>query len=231
MTARLNGRCQAVLFDLDGTLIDTAPDMVRILDDMLAHYDAPNLPYAQARSVVSNGSLGLVRLGFPQASEALLKELQQEYLDRYEADVYRDSTLFPGLDELLDVLERGRLPWGIVTNKPERMTSPLLECLGLGTRSACTVSGDTLPQRKPHPEPLWHACRLANLDPERTLYIGDAERDIAAGRAAGMPTLAAAYGYITDGDDPSAWEADGVAADTQELRTLVAKAVNLTVDA
>lgn len=231
MSARLNGDCQAVLFDLDGTLIDTAPDMVRILRDMLDAYDGPSLSYAHARSVVSNGSLGLVRLGFPKANDALLKELQQEYLDRYEANICRDSMLFPGLAELLSALEQARYPWGIVTNKPERMTMPLLASLGLERRSACTVSGDTLPQRKPDPEPLWHACRLANLDPSRTLYVGDAERDIAAGRAAGMPTLAAAYGYITEDDDPAAWDADGIASDTQELRTLVAKAVNLTVDA
>ncbi|MEM7502754.1 MAG: HAD-IA family hydrolase [Pseudomonadota bacterium] len=231
MTERLNGDCQAVLFDLDGTLIDTAPDMVRILRDMLVAYDAPDLPYARVRSVVSNGSLGLVRLGFPSASDALLKALQQEYLDRYEADVCRDSTLFPGLAELLVALETAQHPWGIVTNKPERMTTPLVEQLGLGGRSACTVSGDTLPQRKPNPEPLWHACRLAKLDPSRTLYVGDAERDIAAGRAAGMPTLAAAYGYITEDDDPAGWGADAIAGNTQELRTLIAKAVSLTVDA
>jgi phosphoglycolate phosphatase len=138
-----------------------------------------------------------------------------------------DSTLFEGLGTLLDELERGPRPWGIVTNKPHRLTMRLLERLGLAERSACTVSGDTLPERKPHPAPMFHACELAGLDPETTIYVGDAQRDIEAGLAAGMGTIAAAYGYVTAGDDPETWGAHAVADDPSELAQLLRKAVNL----
>jgi phosphoglycolate phosphatase len=217
----------AVLFDLDGTLIDTAPDMVRVLADMLDAYAADALPYPLVRSTVSNGSLGLVRLGFPQASEDRLRELQLEYLERYEQEVCRDSALFPDLAEFLARMDRHGRPWGIVTNKPERMTHPLLQALSLTERAACTVSGDTLPQRKPDPAPLLFACEQAGVRPEDSVYVGDALRDIAAGRAAGMFTVAAAYGYITSDDSPDRWQADSIAADTSELTTILEKAVSL----
>ena len=217
----------AVLFDLDGTLIDTAPDMVRVLAEMLDAHAADALPYPLVRSTVSNGSLGLVRLGFPQASEDRLRELQLEYLERYEQEVCRDSVLFPDLAEFLERLDRHSRPWGIVTNKPERMTDPLLQALRLSERAVCTVSGDTLPQRKPDPAPLLFACKLAGVRPQDSVYVGDALRDIAAGRAAGMFTVAAAYGYITNDDSPERWQADSIAADTRELTTILEKAVNL----
>lgn len=227
MTSTTGEHRRAVLFDLDGTLVDTAPDMVRVLWDMQDARDAPRLPYALVRSTVSNGSLGLVRLGFPQTADAELRSLQAEYLERYAAEVYRDSVLFPGLENLLRRLEIAERPWGIVTNKPERMTRALLEGMELHERAACVVSGDTLPQRKPDPAPLLLGCEQAGVDPAQTLYIGDALRDIAAGRAAGMLTIAAAYGYITADDSPDRWQADFIAADTGELATIVEKAVNL----
>ncbi len=220
---------EAILFDLDGTLVDTAPDMVRVLADMLAAHGAPALPYPLVRSTVSNGSLGLVRLGFPDADDARQRELQQEYLERYEQEVYRDSLVFPGLTELLDALDAVRRPWGVVTNKPERMTEPLLAALGLIERAACAISGDTLPQRKPDPAPLLLAAEQTGVAPARTVYVGDALRDIEAGRAAGMLTVAAAYGYITADDSPERWQADRIAADTAELTTILKKAVNLPV--
>ncbi len=220
-------RAQAILFDLDGTLVDTAPDMVRVLADMLDAYGGRALPYSLARSSVSNGSLGLVRLGFPDADERRQRELQQEYLERYEQEVCRDSVVFAGLPELLDTLDRHRRPWGVVTNKPERMTMRLLEALGLLERAACAISGDTRPERTPHPAPLLLASKRTGVAPVRTVYVGDARRDIDAGRAAGMLTIAAAYGYITADDSPERWQADDVAADPQELTTILLKAVNL----
>ena len=221
------GSYRSVLFDLDGTLVDTAPDMARVLFDMLDAHGAPPLGYPLVRSMVSNGSLALVKLGFPDASEARHLELQTEYLERYERNVCGESTVFAGLLPLLDWLDDESLPWGIVTNKPERMTSPLLRALELTDRAACAVSGDTLPQRKPDPAPLLYASRLTRVPPSDTVYVGDAARDIAAGRAAGMATVAAAYGYVTADDDPQRWQADVIAANTEELSTIVAKAVSL----
>ena len=220
---------RAVLFDLDGTLIDTAPDMVRILQDMLATHGEPPLPYDLVRSVVSNGSLGLVRLAFPDAPEARLRDLQAEYLERYGADVCRESHLFPGMDSLLTALEENGRPWGVVTNKPERMTTPLMSALNLMDRAACVVSGDTLPQRKPDPTPLLFASQQAGFEAAEAVYVGDALRDIEAGRAAGMLTIGVQYGYIVDGDSAHDWAADHVAADIGELTTIIQKAVNLPV--
>lgn len=220
-------RCRAVFFDLDGTLIDTAPDMVAILADLLTANGAEALPYDTARASVSNGAMGLIRLAFPDADETTQQQLYAEYLDRYERAVCVNSTLFPGLPGVLEELDRLGLPWGVVTNKPQRMTDPLLTKLGLAERAACVVSGDTLPQRKPDPAPLLHASRLAGVSAAESMYVGDAERDIAAGRAAGMATIAAAYGYIVSGDDPASWLADQVAEDTVELARLIRDAVTL----
>ena len=218
---------RAVLFDLDGTLVDTAPDMVEVLFRMMDSHARPRLRYELVRSHVSNGSLGLVRLGFPDADAERLRRLQHEYLDRYEERLCEASSLFPGLAGLLDELDRHGRPWGVVTNKPRRMTEPLLEQLGLRSRMACAISGDTLPQRKPHPAPLLLAAEEARIEPASVVYVGDAARDIEAGRAAGMRTIAAAYGYITADDDAARWQADAVASDTAELAQILRKAVNL----
>ena len=217
----------AVLFDLDGTLIDTAPDMVAVLQELQAANGEAPVDYDFGRSNVSNGAIGLLKIGFPGREIVVNSDLHLDYLDRYAARVCVDSALFDGLSALLDVLEGAGRPWGIVTNKPEHLTLPLLATLGLEDRSACTVSGDTLPVRKPDPAPLLHACEIGGMHPERTLYVGDAERDIAAGRAAGMTTIAALYGYITADDSPDRWGADLAAASTDELTHLVLKAVSL----
>ena len=218
---------RAVLFDLDGTLVDTAPDMVEVLFHMLDSHGRPRPSYDYVRSHVSNGSLGLVRLGFPDADEASQRRLQQEYLDRYEDRLCEESVVFPGLSGLLELLDRHSRPWGVVTNKPKRMTDPLLERLGLRSRMACAVSGDTLPQRKPHPAPLLLAARETGTEPSSVVYVGDAARDIEAGKAAGMRTGAAAYGYVTDDDDAARWQADVIATDTDELARILRAAVNL----
>ena len=210
-------RAEAVLFDLDGTLVDTAPDMVAVLTGLQKDNGDEPLPYELVRSHVSNGAAGLIRLAFAEASDPERERLHRDYLARYEQALCVGSTLFPGLSELLDRLDEHGRPWGVVTNKPQRMTEPLLEQLGLGARIAATVSGDTLPQRKPDPAPVLLACRMMDVAPARTIYVGDAERDIAAGRAAGTRTIAAGWGYITEGDDPAAWGADMIAAGTEEL--------------
>lgn len=217
----------AVLFDLDGTLVDTAPDMVAVLQQMQRDHGIAPVAYDVGRSNVSNGAAGLLKLAFPDEDTVPGSPLYIEYLDRYGERLCRETALFEGLEILLERLEGGRRPWGIVTNKPERMTRPLLEALGIAHRSACTVSGDTLPQRKPDPAPMLHACTLAGIDPGSTIYVGDAARDIEAGRGAGMGTIAVTYGYITADDDPARWGADLIANDTADLARNVLKAVNL----
>jgi len=221
------GRCSAILFDLDGTLVDTAPDMVAVLQDLQRTHGLDPVDYELGRAYVSNGALGLLGLGFPDIEHAIGSDLHTAYLESYAERVCEASLLFPGLADLLEALDAAGLPWGVVTNKPAHLTDALLDSLALAARSACTVSGDTLPQRKPDPAPLLHACELAGLLPQNTVYVGDASRDIQAGQNAGMATVAAAYGYIAPGDDPRNWGADLIAADTAELTQILLKAVNL----
>jgi phosphoglycolate phosphatase len=159
----------------------------------------------------------LVALGFPEAAGDDFETLRLRFLDLYAANLAVGTRLFPGFDAVLDRLEAQGLPWGIVTNKPGWLTDPLLAALGLDRRAACAVSGDTLAERKPHPLPLLHAARLVGVEPERCVYVGDAERDIQAGRAAGMTTVVAAYGYISVDEDPRQWQPHGVVNAPDEL--------------
>lgn len=227
MNPLAGGQFSAVLFDLDGTLIDTAPDMVATLQAMQQDRGRSPVNYELGRSYVSNGALGLLRLGFPEASDQRIEALRPEFLSRYLDRISEASALFPGMDRLVDHLDRHGRQWGVVTNKPHHLTEPLLVALDLLDRAACCVSGDTLPQRKPDPAPLHHACRLAGVEAATAIYVGDSSRDIEAGRAAGMATIAAAYGYVTPDDDATAWGADAIAHDTEELAQMVLKAVNL----
>lgn len=222
---------EAVLFDLDGTLIDTAPDMVAVLSKMLCDHDRQPVDYAIARSTVSNGALGLVSLGFPDADDIEHKRFYNEYLDRYEQAICMESCVFPGLVALLENMEAEGRPWGIVTNKPRRMTDPLLAALGLTERASCAISGDTLPQRKPDPAPLLYASDLIRVAAKNIVYVGDARRDIQAGQSAGMRTIAAAYGYIVSGDDPLSWNADLVAHETSDLTHMLTSALTEKSDA
>jgi 2-phosphoglycolate phosphatase len=222
-----DGYFDAVLFDLDGTLVDTAPDMVAVLQAMQEEYDLAPVDYDRGRAQVSNGAIGLLSVGFPDIEVSYGDDLHIEYLERYAEMICEESRIFAGMEALLDQLDDAECPWGVVTNKPERLTNPLLEALGIDARSACTVSGDSLSVRKPDPAPLLLACDIAGVEPYRAIYVGDAERDIEAGLRAGMATIAASYGYITEDDDPREWGADIIAPDTQELVQIILKAVNL----
>ena len=227
MTELYGAEYNAVLFDLDGTLIDTAPDMVTVLQHIQQEHGIEPAAYDLARSYVSNGAIGLLTLGFPEVEIEFGDELHQLYLERYAEMICQESRIFAGLEELLDQLDDIDCPWGVVTNKPEQLTEPLLIALDLAERSACIVSGDTLSVRKPDPAPLLLACDLIGVDAATSIYIGDAERDIEAGRRAGMATIAAGYGYITEDDDPREWDANVIATTTTELTQIVLKAVNL----
>ncbi len=209
---------KAVLMDLDGTLVDTAPDLVGVLNTLLVDRSRPPVPFAIARNEVSNGALGLLRLGFPEhGSDEELEPLRLEFLEIYTRNVCVYSRLFNGLDYILSKLHKESVSWGIVTNKPHSMTAPLLEALDLPHLPGCVVSGDRLPQRKPHPAPLLLGAEELGIGAERCIYVGDARRDIDAGRAAGMATVAAAYGYIRASDDPAQWGASAVVRRPGEL--------------
>lgn len=201
----------AVLFDLDGTFADTAPDMVAALNTLLAIHNRSALRLDQARSFCSHGARGVLEIGFGLGpDDADFEPLRQAYLEIYAAALVVDTAPFPGILELVETLEARAIPWGIVTNKPTSLTLPLMEGIGFLERAGCVVCGDTVARSKPHPDPMFHACDLLGVDPVRCWYLGDAERDIQAGLAAGMGTLAARFGYLGPADDPTAWGAHGL---------------------
>ncbi len=208
----------AILFDLDGTLVDTAPDMGAALNNLLIEESLAPIPLEIIRPYVSQGALVLTRLGFSeQVPESEIEPLWLRYLDHYRAIVADDSVLFDGLEEVLNTLEKRSIPWGIVTNKPKWLTTPLLEQMALDKRAAVVICGDTLDKRKPHPLPLIVAAETIGIACEDCVYIGDDPRDIAAGRAARMKTLIASYGYIDRGARLDEWQAGGIIAHPLDL--------------
>ena len=207
-----------LLFDLDGTLLDTAPDMAFALNTLLVEQHRDPLPLEHIRGHVSHGANALTRLGFQVGPDAPdFSPLRARFLEIYADNLCRETRLFDGMASILDHCEDKGMSWGVVTNKPAYLTDPLLRRLGLWERAACVVSGDTLVERKPHPAPLLHACRVAGGRPEHCIYVGDAERDIEAGRRAGMTSLVALFGYLQDGDRPREWGADGMLHDPLDL--------------
>jgi 2-phosphoglycolate phosphatase len=225
-----NGQTQAIFFDLDGTLVDSAPDMIGSLQDLQRAHNVEPVPYELGRSHVSNGAMGLLALAFPDEYITLESPLFCEFIDLYKERVCDETTVFPGLEALLDELDAEEIPWGVVTNKPAHLSGPIMAELGLAERSAATVSGDTLPYRKPDPAPILHACQLADVEPDECIYVGDALRDIEAGENAGMATIAAAYGYIVEADNPRDWGANEIVGDPHELAQMLLKAVNLSAE-
>jgi len=207
-----------ILLDLDGTLADTAQDLAFTLNKLLQEEGRKRLPFEQIRPAVTNGANALIELGFGDAVPAdKFKQLTQQFLDIYQNHLTHKTTLFPGMDELLETIEENGHLWGVVTNKPSWLTDPLMEELGLAQRAACIVSGDTVEYKKPHPQPLLHACEAMGVASAECIYVGDAQRDIEAGQRAGMKTLAALFGYINDGDDPASWGADGMIEHAREI--------------
>lgn len=209
---------RTVLFDLDGTLLDTAPDLADALNTVLVENRRSPLPLEDIRPVVSHGGIALIELGFRlDRSDPAFEPLRQRLLEIYRDNVSRHTRPFPGISELLDDIEQRGLNWGIVTNKPGWLTEPLLKDLELFDRAACIVSGDTLDERKPHPAPMLHASELANSRPGQCVYIGDAQRDIEAGNNAGMQTLVALFGYLQEEDQPHTWNASSMIEHPQDL--------------
>ena len=218
----MNNNVSCVLFDLDGTLVDTAPDLAYALNRTLINHGRQALPFETIRPSVSLGGVAMVKLGFNlDETDPGFTPLRNEFLAIYRDNLSRHSRLFPGMERVLVRLEEMNVSWGIVTNKPGWLTNPLMQALQLDTRTACIVSGDTLEQRKPHPAPLLHACELLQCNPEETVYVGDARRDIEAGASAGMTTLVAAYGYIEVSENPADWGGDGLVDSPEEILSWV----------
>jgi phosphoglycolate phosphatase len=213
---------KGVFFDLDGTLADTAPDLVAAANQLLIARNLAPKQYEVLRPCASAGARGLIGGAFgidPDHPDFI--PLRDEFFANYEKALLVNSVLFEGVDHLLDQLDGAKLPWGIVTNKSERFTNPLTDLMGLRQRAASTVSGDTTPYSKPHPEPILHAARIANIDPGNSVYVGDDIRDIVAGKAAGMKTIAAAYGYCGCEEPPEAWGADYLVRHPKELLQII----------
>jgi phosphoglycolate phosphatase len=216
------GQIRAVLFDLDGTLADTAPDLAHALNFLREQRSLPPLPLAQLRAHASSGARGLLKAGLGiEREHAEFVALREAFLTRYENALYVDTRLFPGVPELLLALEARSLRWGIVTNKAERFTLPLMRLLKFDMRAACVVGGDTTPHLKPHPEPLYHASRVMGVQPSECIYLGDDLRDIESARAAGMPAIAVRWGYLGDGAAPEAWNADAIIDHPADLLKLL----------
>lgn len=213
---------RAVLFDLDGTLIDSAPDLAGAANELRAAHGLPALPYESFRPMVGSGARGMIGVAFdigPQHDRFV--ELRDDFLRRYEQRMVLETRVFEAVLPVLDALDRQQRPWGIVTNKAARFTEPLVRSLGLHPRAGAVVAGDTTPHSKPHPAPLLEAARRLGEDPAHCLYVGDDVRDVQAGRAAGMTTVIAAWGYLGIGEPIEGWGAHHIVHRPPELLNLL----------
>ncbi|WP_218813822.1 phosphoglycolate phosphatase [Rickettsiella endosymbiont of Dermanyssus gallinae] len=211
-------KIEAVLFDLDGTLLDTAPDLAATLNALLLAQQHPSLPLSVIRPVISEGAAGLLKLGFNiSEKDPEFPDLRQQFIEHYSQHSCEQTQLFSGVDKLIHHLETNHVAWGIVTNKSMALTMPLIEHFSLLKKAKCIVAGDTLNYSKPHPKPLLHACECVKSTPKNCVYIGDAKRDIDAANAAGMHSLIALYGYIPNKNELKSWNASAMLNTPLEL--------------
>lgn len=209
---------EAVLFDFDGTIADTAPGLGRALNQQRIARSQPPLPIEQIRTEASGGARALLNLGFNlRPGDPDYPAMREEFLSFYTEQLYHDTRMFPGVPELLQKLEELAIPWGIVTNKPARFTHPILQQLGLHQRAACVISGDDTPHSKPHPEPLLTACHRMMVTPEHCIYLGDDLRDVQASLAAGIKPIVAMYGYLGSQSKPESWGASELIDQPEDL--------------
>ena len=221
-------KLKALLLDLDGTLVNTAPDMVATLNRVLAAHKQPKANTPEASKLVSNGAKALLEFGFGDAFKNFSSDqLVSEFLSDYANNVCKESHLYDGMAEILELCEKNDIKWGVITNKPIELSKSLLEGLGLFKRCSILLGGDSLPVRKPDPAPLLHSCMVMSLAPSECLYVGDHERDIIAGNAAGMDTAAALWGYIQEHENPENWKAKFLTNTPQGLQRLVKEKLEL----
>ncbi|WP_213663147.1 N-acetylmuramic acid 6-phosphate phosphatase MupP [Stutzerimonas stutzeri] len=219
-------RLRAVLFDMDGTLLDTAPDFIAVAQAMRLARGLNPVPDQQIRDVVSGGARAMVLSAFdvdPMSVE--FETLRLEFLERYQSHCAVFSRLYDGMEQLLQDIEQAKLIWGVVTNKPLRFAEPIMQQLGLASRSSVLICPDHVSRSKPDPEPMLLACSKLQLDPSTVLFVGDDLRDIESGRAAGSKTAAVRYGYIHPDDNPGLWGADVVVDNPLELRSVLDRAL------
>jgi len=220
---------KAVLFDLDGTLLDTAPDLAAALNTLFKNHGKSPLPFESIRPAASHGSRALIGLGFDiDDNPSLFAKLRDEFFKHYSENLKVHTKPFPGIEEVIHYIEEQGLKWGVVTNKPAAFTEPLLAEFSFTQHVSCVISGDSVSNRKPHPEPLLAAVKQLGCDAKECLYVGDAKNDIDAGHNAGMKTLIAKYGYITENDNIDEWNATGIINNVPELKQWIAK--HLTSD-
>lgn len=219
-------KLSCVLFDLDGTLVDTAPDLIACFNQALQLHQLPTVDEASVKPYISFGAMAMIKAKVgEQLAEQQQAELLETMLDLYQNNIAVHSVFFDGIADTLAMIEAAGLKWGVVTNKRERFTKPLMQALQLTDRAACIISGDTTANPKPHPEPMLTACAHAGVQPQQCVYIGDASHDIIAGKAAQMKTLAAVYGYLKPTDTPETWGADALIASPQQLSAWIQSAL------
>ncbi len=215
--------CDAVLFDLDGTVLDTAPDLLATMNTLRSRRNLPAMAMDGFRGQVSRGARAMLGVGLPECAQAQGDELAaivDEFLAAYESDIFRDTVLFPGMADIMDALDARAIPMAIVTNKPVRMAERLLDAMQLSNRFPVLLGGDSLAERKPHPLPVLTACERLGVEPARTLFVGDDARDVQAGSAAGCRTVAVAWGYV-DAEAMPHWGADAIIEHPSELLALI----------
>ena len=215
---------ESILFDLDGTLADTAPDLAGALNAVRLSRNLPELPNKVIRPAVSLGASAMIKVGFDiEEGHSDYEEIRENFLRIYSENIANKTKLFDGIEVALSELENTKKTWGIVTNKSSILTIPLLKELSLDKRASCIVCGDTLEHTKPHPAPIIHACQQIQSDPALTVFVGDAKRDIEAGNKAGTKTVVALYGYINENDTPKKWGADGTITSPHEIHEILEK--------
>jgi len=219
-------KLSCVLFDLDGTLVDTAPDLILCLNKALSSHGLTTVTTETIKPSISFGAVAMINESLSQSvSEALREDILETMLDLYQNNIAEHTVFFRGMSDTLDAIEAQGLKWGVVTNKRARFTNPLMDALKLTDRAACIISGDTTANPKPHVEPMLAACKQAAVKPQECVYIGDASHDITAGKNAQMKTLAALYGYLKPGDTPETWGADALIESPEQLATWIASAL------
>ncbi len=221
MSPSFNLSC--VLFDLDGTLVDTAPDLIACLNKALKKHGFDEVSGDQLKPFISYGAVAMINQSVNGINEQVQNKILESMLEYYQNNIAEHSNFFSGITDTLNTIESLGLKWGIVTNKRERFTNPLVAALKMTDRAACIVSGDTTANSKPHPEPMLTACAQANVKPEECVYIGDALHDIDAGKNANMKTLAALYGYLKPDDNPDTWGADALIESPEQLTSWISK--------